>query len=108
MLNLSSSLTIPPVILSILRGTPTDAKISVFSLGCQRAHFPGSFITVLAAGMPCGWCQESYGKGSLGLFSGPLNPTALHPLSVAKVLGIHQGNQNPFCSPLRALLCLPS
>lgn len=97
MLNLSSSLTIPPVILSILRGTPTGAEAKVSSV--LVANVPISLAVLsrhLLLVCPVAGAKKSYGKGSLGLFSGPLNPTALHPLSVAKVLGIHQGNQNPF------------
>lgn len=105
-----NSLTIHQLFLSIPTGTPTDAKISLLSHGCQSARFPGSFITVPAAGMPCGWCQESYAKGSLGLFSCPLNPTSgkllsflLWPRSLASTNGIKM----PFCPPLRAFLaCL--
>lgn len=106
-----NSLTIHQLFLSIPTGTPTDAKISLLSHGCQSARFPGSFITVPAAGMPCGWCQESYAKGSLGLFSCPLNPTSGKLLSFLlwlRSLPSTNGIKMPFCPPLRAFLCLPS
>ena len=87
------------------------AKISLHSHGCQSARLPGSFITVSAAGMPCGWWQESYAKGSLGLFSCPLNPTSgklLCFLLWLRSLASTNGIKMPFCPPLRAFLCLPS
>lgn len=61
--------------------------------------------------MPCGWCQESYAKGSLGLFSCPLNPTSGKLLSFLlwlRSLASTNGIKMPFCPPLRAFLCLPS